>query len=217
MTNDSARDERIGGIAHSTLVAYADGALPPEQAREVEAAIVDNPEAQEALALMRQSAAAARHALDDPLNEPVPERLRALFDVPRRPLPLSRRLLPLAASILALAVGMGAGYFAGRTTESDGALRLAGAPAASATHAFDAAMLQALAGGSSSVTYSDPAAALSGTVTLIGAVETSFGITCREFRDVRRAGNESETTQSGLACQRPDGGWEVTILDAAPR
>lgn len=212
MTDGSAKDECIGGIAHSTLVAYADGALPPEQAREVEARIVNSPEAQEALSRMRQSARAARHAFDDPLNEPVPERLRALFDVPARPAPLSRRLLPLAASILALAVGLGAGYVAGRVTENDAELRLAGAPPATGSSAFDAAMLQALAGGQSSVTYRDAAAALSGTVTLLGAVETSFGIPCREFRHVQRSGDAGETTQSGLACRRPDGGWEVTIL-----
>jgi surface antigen len=217
--------ERIGGVDAGMLIAYADGVLAPEEARRLEAAIRDDTEAQEALALMRRSAAAVRHAFDAPLDRPVPERLRAVFDrpsaagSPSRPW-LSQRLLPLAASIAALAVGLAVGFGGGTmigAPETGGQqIRLAAGPADSAPSAFDAALLRALEGDTAVTRYTDDAG-VEGTVTLLGRLNTSFGVPCREFRHAV-AGTAGSREESGLACRRVDGGWEVSILtpSAAP-
>lgn len=216
-------EERIGGIAIEALVAYADGELAPEAARRVEAALSGNSEAEAALAAMRRSAAAVRHAFDAPLDAPVPERLRAPFVRPTAaisrpfPGPLSRRLLPLAASIAALAVGLALGFGADRLLGTGGTkpgLRLAAGPASGQSGAFEAALLRALEAGLDETSYADAETGLRGTVTLLGQVETSFGLPCREFRDVR-AGASGDAEAAGLACRRADGGWEVTILSSS--
>lgn len=210
-------EDRIRGVAIEELVAYADGELAPEEARRVEAALSGNPEAEAALAAMRRSATAVRQAFDAPLDAPVPERLRAPFDRPAAamsrpfPGPLSRRLLPLAASVAALAVGLALGLGADRLLGPDGTapgLRLATGPASSAPGALEAALLRALEAGLAEASYVDTASNLSGTVTLLGRIETSFGLPCREFRNVLSGTGE----QAGIACRRADGGWEVTIL-----
>lgn len=216
---DGSSGERIGGVDAGMLVAYADGALAPEEARRLEAMIRDDATAQEALALMRRSAAAVRHAFDAPLDQPVPERLRAAFDRPaaeglksRRS--LSQRLLPLAASFAALAIGLGVGFGGGTmigTPETGGQqIRLAAGPADSGPSAFDAALLRALESGAATTRYTDSAGA-EGTVTLLGRLDTSFGIPCREFHHTV-AGAAGSREESGLACRREDGGWEVSIL-----
>jgi surface antigen len=216
---DGGSGERIGGVDAGTLIAYADGALAPEEARRLEAAIRDDAEAQQALALMRRSAVAVRRAFDAPLDQPVPEHLRALFDRPAaQSLPsrrsLSQRLLPLAASIAALAVGLavgfGGGTMIGAPEKGGRQIQLAAGPADSAPGAFDAALLRALESGADTTRYTDGAGA-EGTVTLLGHLETSFGIPCREFRHAV-AGATGSRWESGLACRRADGGWEVSIL-----
>lgn len=213
MHRDETGNERIGGIEAGMLVAYADGMLPPEQARQVEAALCDNAEAHEALSLMRRSATAARHAFDSPLNQPVPEQLRAVLDRPvgaRRA--LAQRLLPLAASIAALIVGLGAGYLLGQPGDNGATMRLAAGPDGTASSAFDATLLQALSTDETTLNYTDTALATTGAIILLATIETSFGTSCREFRHIVQERQSSATTQNGLACRRADGGWEVTIL-----
>jgi len=219
---DDANDSgtvRIGGVDAGTLIAYADGVLAPEEARRLEAAIGGDAEAQEALTLMRRSAAAVRHAFDAPLDQPVPERLRSLFDRPAAAGPtsrrsLSQRLLPLAASIAALAAGLGlgfgGGYMAGSPETGGQQMQLAAGPADGAPGAFEAALLRALETGVDTTRYSE-GGGVEGTVTLLGRLETSFGLPCREFRHAV-SGTAGSRDEAGLACRREDGGWEVSIL-----
>ena len=62
-------------LDQETLVAYVDKELPPAQAAAVEAALMQNAVARETVRQLRLSGAAAAHAFDAVLNEPVPDRL----------------------------------------------------------------------------------------------------------------------------------------------
>ena len=103
-------------LDQETLVAYVDKELPPAQAAMVEVALMQNAAAREAVRQLRLSAAAAAHAYDAVLNEPVPDRLLLTAGIggapaaPRRSRWPMRRLLPLAASLAALAFGLAGGY-----------------------------------------------------------------------------------------------------------
>ena len=103
-----------------TLMAYADGALGPEEAAAVRAALAADPEAAADVDRFRESARLVRAAFDDTLAEPVPPTLErrvraaaraaeterhALDALVRR---RGRRPLALAASV-ALLLGLGIG------------------------------------------------------------------------------------------------------------
>jgi anti-sigma factor RsiW len=80
------------------LMAYVDGEVDPETAREIEAAIAAEPGLGRRIAQFRETSAATRAAYGDVLSEPVPERLTRLFTtaapalptVAARPAPLPR-------------------------------------------------------------------------------------------------------------------------------
>jgi hypothetical protein len=108
---------RGGRPDDAALMAFADGALNPEGMREVEAALARDPEARATVERFR----ATRGLLLDAFSEePVPEllerRVRAMAGRRRRAAavqPVRRWALPLAAGV-ALAVGLAAGWAAGR-------------------------------------------------------------------------------------------------------
>ena len=110
-----------------TLVAYADGALGPEEAAAVRAALAADPEAAADVDRFRASARLVRAAFDDTLAEPVPPTLErriraaaraaaaerhALDALVRR---RGRRPLAIAASV-ALLLGLGIGSRLGPAT-----------------------------------------------------------------------------------------------------
>src|SRR5262249_12024517 len=101
-------------LDHDLLVAYVDGELPPERARAVDAALMQDAGAWETVRLLRLSAGAAARAFAPVMEEAIPARLveaasSSATVVPLRP---ARRRWPLAlsASLAALAIGLGAGY-----------------------------------------------------------------------------------------------------------
>lgn len=61
------------------LMAYVDGEVDPETAREIEAAVAAEPGLGRRIAQFRETSAATRAAYGDVLAEPVPERLTQLF------------------------------------------------------------------------------------------------------------------------------------------
>ncbi|MGH6961060.1 MAG: hypothetical protein ACREE7_11295 [Dongiaceae bacterium] len=203
--------------AESLLVAYVDGELDPTQATQVEATIRGDPEAQAIVGVLRSSARAVRAAFDQPLAEPVPERLRRLFEMPDsdRVVPWhavaqrirQRALLPLAASLAALAIGFGAGAltFGG----SDGAIR----PAATgdSASAFEETLYRVLESGdpTARLSYGDPATGQRGTVALGGTIADEFG-DCREFRH-----EAADAVTKGIACRAADGSWSVLSVPAS--
>ena len=112
------------------LVAYLDGELEVAQRREVEAWLDADPSARRRMAALAESAHLLRLAFDEPIHEPVPDRLIAAARGETAPpqsgaqiLPFRRRLgaqivaprrwrmgLPVAASLLGLLVGGGITY-----------------------------------------------------------------------------------------------------------
>ena len=207
------------------LVAYVDGELDPERARTVAATIRDDAEAQAIVAALRRSADAVKGAFDEPLHQPVPARLLDALHPGAagnrdRVVPLRgrrfdprRSLLPLAASLAALVVGFGGGYFI-QGTDRDQSLRLAGtATADPAAERFEETLYRALAADATGdpFAYDDPQSGARGTVALLGRVDTSFGVPCREFRHEATRG-AATTVAQGLACRAGDGSWSVLVL-----
>lgn len=65
------------------LIAYADGELDEKTAAEVEAALKNDPVAQEIVDKFQEAARLAGEAFEDPMHEEVPERLLKLFEEPQ--------------------------------------------------------------------------------------------------------------------------------------
>lgn len=65
------------------LIAYSDGELDEKTAAEVEAALKNDPVAQEIIQKFQEAARLAGEAFDDPMQEEVPERLLKLFEAPQ--------------------------------------------------------------------------------------------------------------------------------------
>ncbi len=100
----------------STLVAYADDELGAELAREVEAALAFDPEAQSRVQVFRETSELLQAAIGGPARETMPPALIKAAQVSRRKASQSRRwriALPLAASLAAVTVSLGGGYMAG--------------------------------------------------------------------------------------------------------
>jgi hypothetical protein len=214
------------------LVAYVDRELPPDRLAAVEAALVHDAEAWEAVRLLRLSADAAARAFAHVIDEPVPARLRVAAGdnvgngniASLRPKARSAAapwLRPLAASLAALAIGLGAGYSLrgpslGPYGASGGTYIPATAPTADPLALrFESALLAALEKGSDgqSFTYESKDVG-QGRIELGRVFTTGFGSDCREFhREETRAG--AHRRENGLACRGADKGWSVMILPAA--
>jgi anti-sigma factor RsiW len=66
-------------ISDEELMAYADGELPPIEAKRIEAAMADDRQLAARVARFRAVRRALRTAYDSVVSEPVPEHLRALL------------------------------------------------------------------------------------------------------------------------------------------
>jgi hypothetical protein len=214
------------------LVAYVDGELEPEQRAAVEAALLHDAEAWEAVRLLRLSGEAAARAFADVVDEPVPARLIAAAadrskiadGAGRRPKvrwTSGRWAVPLAASLAALAIGLGAGYgLRGLEATPDQSSPGTYAPAAASTSdplaaRFESALVAALEKGSEGQSFTYESQNVGhGSVELGRTFTTGFGWDCREFhREETRAGDRRR--DNGLACRDLDRGWTVMILPAA--
>jgi anti-sigma factor RsiW len=177
------------------LMAYVDGALPPQAAARIERILAADPEARAIADLLRTGGAAAADAFAPVAAAPVPITLaRAVRDAPAagaatRP----RWALPMAAAVL-LALGFGGGWLAHPTGDDtytlagDGEGEGDGALMEALDHAGDGAQV-ALGGGNS--------------VTITGPVDAGLGTLCRGYL---RAGGAAAR---GLACRDRDGAWSL--------
>jgi anti-sigma factor RsiW len=100
----------------STLVAYVDDELDAELAREVEAAVAFDPEAQSRVQVFRETSELLQAAIGGSAREAVPPALIKAAQASKHKASRSRRwriALPLAASLAAVTVSLGGGYMAG--------------------------------------------------------------------------------------------------------
>ncbi len=100
----------------STLVAYADDELDAELAREVEAALAFDPEAQSRVQVFRETSELLQAAIGGSAREAMPPALIKAAQASKHKASRSRRwriALPLAASLAAVTISLGGGYMAG--------------------------------------------------------------------------------------------------------
>jgi anti-sigma factor RsiW len=194
------------GSDRSTLEAYADGALSPEEARAVERRLAENPEDRavvEGLVKMRGLLAAA---YDAPMREPAPAAMRAAIAKAMKPAPPRRRRLAPAIAALAASVGLAVGLALGLLAPRDGAapeVVLAGPVAEGSTlHA----LLQTAPSGQGA------ALAGVGDATLMATFLDAAGRACREIEATAAA---AAFVTRMVACHDPSG-WTVEIAVAEP-
>jgi anti-sigma factor RsiW len=101
----------------AALVAYVDGELDPEQAREIERLIENDPRAQEKVRIYRETAALLRAACAEPFYRDVPQRLKEALREPQSRTP-RRTTMAIAASLLLAMVGFAMGYGVGSSPPS---------------------------------------------------------------------------------------------------
>lgn len=210
------------------LMAYVDGELDAETAREIETALALDPEAQKIVDQLRQNAAMVRAAFNDPMHEEIPLRLTAELApsghrgiegaaLPRRRQGagrLARYVMPVAASFIALVVGVGGGYALFGLTDPFTLEVASGEEASDDGHIADV-IYRALETKTSGreFTWRNAATGHSGTVATIKGFVTSGGQICREFRSTIALGAETRT-RHGLGCRLKDGSWETLWLQA---
>ncbi|MBE0533251.1 MAG: zf-HC2 domain-containing protein [Rhodospirillales bacterium] len=190
----------------STLMAYADGELDAETAREVEAHLAESAEDRETVRAMRCSAALARAALNEPLTEAVPERLIATVTADRRPRALPSSWRALAAALAGLMIGAGGAVLG---------LHLVDQPAGPVMTTADLGLregtlqhtLEKKVSGTD-VRWQNPDTGHSGVIAPTRTVQRPDGTFCREYRETTMVGSVADR-RFGVACRQADGVWKV--------
>lgn len=200
-------------IDDETLMAYADGELEPAAAASVERALAADPRLAARVDLFRRTREAvaldARRAPAPPVPEALVARVRELAaDAPATPAPnvlpfraappAPRWQLPLAASI-ALAIGLGAGFLAGRDRVPVSGLQIA-------------ALADPAVGTALGIVRSGERTMLAdgSEIEAIASFRGRDGELCREFEHGRTG-----RTVVAVAC-REAGGWNVRFAVATP-
>lgn len=194
-------------------MAYADEKLDAVASAEVEAYLATDEGARNLVKALRESAALAREAFDEPLREPVPQ---ALIDTvmgtgakvtsieaarARRRGTVAAWALPLAAS---LAIAAGAAYLVARTGSDDNVtLALGSVPESAMLHR----LLEAIPSGMG-VDLDRMEGASGRKAIVLSTFRDRMGRACREIEVTRL---EDATAPLGLAvaCRNPDARWEV--------
>lgn len=201
------------------LMAYADGALPDAESRQVAAAARTDPELARRIAAYSRSRRVLQEAFAGRFDEAVPQRLlAALSRAPAErndrsvPPPTRRRpawaWLPLAlAAMVIAAVGLMMLWQAGGRGR-DALPAVAGVPADAAT--LDLALERQASG-------VPTAGAIDGVryeILPTATVQAEAGIYCREFESTvfQAAANQSAR---GLACRQASGHWQLRAVVAA--
>ncbi len=190
----------------STLMAYADGELDADTAREVEAHLAGSAEDRATVRAFRRSAALARAALNEPLTEAVPERLVAAVASAADPRTGRPILRALAAALAGLVIGAGGTFFG---LHSGG--QLAGPVMTTADLDLREGALQhtlekRVSG--TDVRWQNPDTGHSGVIAPTRTVQRDDGTFCREYRETTIVGGVADR-RFGVACRGADGLWKV--------
>lgn len=207
------------------LVAYVDGQLDARETAEVEALLLDDPEARDKVRDLRQGAALLRGAFNESLTQPVPERVLRTVDslfaeqAGRRREPARGERaeqwpwrMAWAASLAALMVGVGTGYLASSYRVEQ---RLAALEAAVTAdrEARTQALLTALEGSVSgeSVAWENPDSGHRGRITPVRTFKTVQGQWCREYAADEWLGGKQEIRRA-IACRVGEGQWKTRLV-----
>lgn len=208
------------------VMLYCDGALSSKEMARVGAAIERDVELQVMARDLRDGAAAARATFAAIGDAPVP--LHLAKSILRRPVGAGKFAVFASGSwryAAALLIGVlvgGLATLAGLRSDglsndglnNDGAaqLHLAGAPAGSMDAAesgeFRAALGSALRDGNAGQSLEYRSGALAGAVSVTKRFVIGDGTGCAEFTHRLRIA-DSQAALRGVACERPDGGWEL--------
>lgn len=225
-------------LDEGTLIAYVDGELDSQTAREVEAKIATDADARQTVEHLRALAALTRIAFNDTLHEAVPQALkdaalgRTLKDtgaviehsgpgnvVSFAPKPqggVLRRMAPhgfaAAAAVMGLVLGLGGGvqYSEKSTSKS---LQLAALALQQDQGSMDQALNKALEVNVSgnALTWTNPDSGRSAAFTPVRTYQDKAGKFCREYRKDVTASSKTDTT-FGLACRDENGAWKTRYL-----
>lgn len=205
-------------FGEETLLAFADGDLRGEEARDIEVALSQDQSLRETVRLLRLGSAALAHAFDQSLNEAVPERLLAAArgagsragERPRPRLLAKPWLWGVAASLAAFAVGYGSSYLL--YPSPDSYIPAAEAPLDPLTARFEMALLGALDMGKEGQLFSYASKDVGqGAIELGRSFTTASGSQCREFRRQETRGKQ-QLSDSGIACRGANKAWSMMIL-----
>jgi hypothetical protein len=194
-------------FSDETLMRFADGELDAATAELVEHAIETDERLAERVAIFMQTRSAARDALAEIADAPVPDKLRHAVEamIARRQLQTVASTTPLqaannnwriaAAATIAGAVGLGAGYWLAGDRSGDRLI----------TRLDDPVLVSAL----STAASGSEVALKDGRLKLIATVRDTANILCREF-ELDRDG----MTEVGFAC-REGKAWVARFAVAA--
>lgn len=214
----NVNSDKIGDEMIERVMQYCDGMLAPDEMARMQAEIAADPALQALAADLTRGASRAREAISGIINDPVPLHLaRTIISAPE-PLNIRRSSwtsLPrqAAAVVIGLLIGGGTMGLWSSQEAADQGLRLAGINSESETYspAFKATLADLLgtpgALRSQSYAVENSAAGNQASITMVAWFKLTDGSTCAEFRqDVPAA-----TPGSGVACQRPNGAWDVMM------
>ncbi|MCK5444794.1 MAG: hypothetical protein KAI73_04175 [Rhodospirillaceae bacterium] len=213
-------------LDENMLIAYVDGELDSETAREVEAMLGDNADAKQFVERQRAIVALARIAFNDTLHEEVPEHLIQaatasprdsvsggnVVAMPARPANDWRRALPMAAAIAGLLIGGGSGFGISQQ-RTQGKIELAAYTIEQDRRGMDDALNQALEVNLSGtpLEWDSPSSANTVQFTPVRTYQDKTGRYCREYRQEVVQDGENVAT-FGLACRNEEGRWKTRYL-----
>jgi surface antigen len=207
-------------IDHHTLMAYVDGELDGETAKEVEERLSRDPQAQAIVAMYRETAGIVRSAILPYGHAPVPDHLvdairaGASDDIPRRttgPNGWGRLVAALAAGLVLMVLSSGGGYLAAEyrfTALQTDRLQQQQAVERYRRDAVQTA-LTTLVSGKSLKWNSDNA--VQGQIVPIRTFKNKKGQYCREYRDELSLDGQLNV-QYGIACRHSDKIWRNTYF-----
>jgi surface antigen len=207
----------MSGPSDEMLMAYADGELDQASRARVEAYVAANADAAERLRLFSLTGRAIGQLFDQPMHEPVPQRLvdgvrNAAINAAQRttrkvPVDLGRPVRNLIdwmrdSQLLWPAMATAAGVVAVAVAFD---WRTGGAPAVSQQ---TAAHITRVLSSTPSGKVERVDAPLAGTITPVLTFLSKSGAYCRQY-EVR--GVSGKDNVSGVGCRQPDGAWRIEI------
>ncbi len=210
-----------GRPTDETLIAYVDGELSPELVGDVEARMAVDRELAAEVDSLRRGSAVLHAAFNDPLHEPVPDRLTRIFAPSAAAIGSFgwRRFggpvaAPIAASLLMLAVSLGGAYVVAEWQVERRIARLEAVRAAD-QQILAAAVTKALETHVSgkAAAWRNPESGSYGTIEPVRTFRAAGGQWCREYvetADLVSEGAQSERRRA-IACREPDGQWRTRL------